>query len=65
MNEKMKSRKFILACSAMVSIIVFGSFSLFKGTSPAWLSSLMPVLAGVVGAYVGVQGLIDKNSRKK
>ena len=54
MNEKMKSRKFIFTVWAALTFSALGVFSLMNDSGPSWLSVSMPILVGIVGAYVGI-----------
>ena len=59
MNTKIKSRKFIIAIWAALSFTLLGIFALIKDATASWLTSSLPVLAGIVAAWVGVQGKAD------
>jgi len=65
MLEKLKSRKFLVAIWAMVLITTLTIWSMATGFSPEWFNILMPFLSIIIGSWIGIEGLIDKNNIKK
>jgi len=62
---KLKSRKFIVAIWSMVLLSTLTIWSMASKFEPSWMPALFPFLAIIIGAWVGVQGLIDKDNSKK
>ena len=63
MDNKLKSRKFIIACWAALSFTGLGIFCLVKNYNAPWLTSSLPTLVLVVAAWMGVQGKADWNNK--
>ena len=61
MNEKLKSRKFLVACWAMCLLTV----AIFMKIDLGWFSGVAQILAAIILAYVTGQTFIDHKGVKK
>jgi uncharacterized membrane protein (DUF485 family) len=57
---KYKSRKFLVTLWAIIMLTILPIWAMAQSYSPEWLNLLLPPLALIVGAFIGVEGLIDK-----
>jgi hypothetical protein len=53
-EKKLTSRKFWFSAWSALTFTVIGIVSLINKSEVTWLSSCMPLLVGIVGAYVGI-----------
>jgi hypothetical protein len=52
--NKINSRKFWFSVWASISFTALGGLSIWKEVTPSWMATSMPVLVGIVAAYVGI-----------
>lgn len=53
-EKKLVSRKFWFSAWAALTFTGLGIVALLNNSTASWLTACMPILAGIVGAYVGI-----------